>query len=122
MSTIKARLVLAVALLAVVVSFAAPSAVHAQSNSSGDAPSDTAPAPRTGGPANQPGTNTGGAGENGNTATPGNGVDAGGTATPGTPTAGSGVVTAVTALVLLALGVAAFVVSRQKRLRDLGIG
>ena len=101
---------------------AVPAAAYAQAtNSPGESPSDTSPTPQQGGPANQPGTNTGGGGENRSNATPGAGATGGGTATPSTPTAGSGLVFAVSALTLLAMGIAAFVVARQKRLHDLGI-
>jgi hypothetical protein len=117
---VKARLALVIGLLSVVVAFAAPAAGR-QTNSPGEGPADTASVPQQGGPANQPGTNTGGAGENRNNATPGNGATGGGTATPSTATTGSGLVFAVGTLTLLALGVAAFVLSRQKRLRDLGL-
>jgi hypothetical protein len=98
---------LATALLAVVATFVAPGAARAQST-----PSSSAPTTQVGAPSTQPRTTVAGDGEE---------IPVGGTAKTSTPSAGSGVVVAVGALILLALGVAAFVTSRRKRLRDLGI-
>jgi hypothetical protein len=113
-------LVLAVSVVSfLTMALLAPAAL-AQSNSpSPGQPGDANQQPRSGGPSNETGTNTGGDGQAGNRSTPGQGGATGGGAGAPASDDGGGGSSALPFLaigVVLLLGAGIFVATREKRL------
>ena len=126
---VRARLVVAVSMVALFVVALIRPATGAQTNSpsggGGGQPADSVPGPSAGAPSNQNGPNTGGDTQAGNRSTPGNGGATGGGA--GAPSeaadgsSGAGSVLPVLVLGAILVAVIALVVSsRQRRLERVG--
>lgn len=117
---------LVLAALSLVVLGALSPAVGAQSNSPGNnQPTDSAPAPPSGGVSNESGTNTGGDGQAGNRTTPGQGgATGGGAGAPASSDSNGGISVGPFLLVLAvvaAIAAGIFVVTRQRRLERAGV-
>ena len=116
----RARGVLAISLLSLLMLALIGPAGHAQTNSPGGGqPTDSAPGPGQGGVSNQSGSNTGGDGTAGNRSTPGQGGATGGGA--GAPASGGGggggsAIPFIVLGVLVLIGAGIFVSGRQRSL------